>query len=117
LLLRVHAHFVVDESKLACFVLGRSLQRQGFDVGLAHSAEQALEDVARLEPAAVFMDHQMLGMSGLEAAASRAAASSSYRLTPDGMEAYLLEPVAPGGRCTASAADADVQQVANLSVR
>jgi hypothetical protein len=33
------------------------------------------------------------------------------------MEAYLLEPVAPGGRCTASAADADVQQVANLSVR
>jgi CheY-like chemotaxis protein len=58
---------VVDDSKLACFVLGRSLERHGFDVELAHSAEQALEDVARLEPAVVFMDHQMSGMSGLEA--------------------------------------------------
>ncbi len=58
---------VVDDSKLACFVLGRSLERHGFDVELAHSAEQALEDVARLEPAVVFMDHQMSGMSGIEA--------------------------------------------------
>ena len=45
------------------------------------------------------------------------AAASSYCLTPDGLGAYLLEPMTPGGRCTASAADADVQQVANLSVR
>lgn len=58
---------VVDDSKLACFVLGRSLERLGFDVELAYSAEQGLADVARLRPAVVFMDHQMSGMSGMEA--------------------------------------------------
>ena len=58
---------VVDDSKLACFVLGRMLERQGFDVELAHSAEQALETVGQLRPAVVFMDHLMSGMSGIEA--------------------------------------------------
>ena len=58
---------VVDDSKLACFVLGRMLERQGFDVELAHSAEQALETVEQLRPAVVFMDHLMSGMSGVEA--------------------------------------------------
>ena len=58
---------VVDDSKLACFVLGRMLERQGFDVELAHSAEQALDTVEQLRPAVVFMDHLMSGMSGVEA--------------------------------------------------
>ena len=58
---------VVDDSKLACFVLGRMLERQGFDVELAHSAEQALDTVEQLRPAVVFMDHLMSGMSGIEA--------------------------------------------------
>jgi CheY-like chemotaxis protein len=58
---------IVDDSKLACFVLGRMLERQGFDVELAHSAEQALETVEQLRPAVVFMDHLMSGMSGIEA--------------------------------------------------
>lgn len=58
---------VVDDSKLACFVLGRMLERQGFDVELAHSAEQALEALDQLRPAVVFMDHLMSGMSGIEA--------------------------------------------------
>ena len=39
---------VVDDSKLACFVLGRMLERQGFDVELAHSAEQALDTIEQL---------------------------------------------------------------------
>lgn len=58
---------VVDDSKLACFVLGRMLERQGFDVELAHSAEQALDTIEQLRPAVVFMDHLMSGMSGIEA--------------------------------------------------
>jgi CheY-like chemotaxis protein len=58
---------VVDDSKLACFVLGRMLERQGFDVELAHSAEQALDTVEQLRPAVVFMDHLMSGMSGVDA--------------------------------------------------
>jgi CheY-like chemotaxis protein len=58
---------VVDDSKLACFVLGRMLERQGFDVELAHSAEQALDTVEQLRPAVVFMDHLMSGISGVEA--------------------------------------------------
>lgn len=58
---------VVDDSKLACFVLGRMLERQGFDVELAHSAEQALDTIEQLRPAVVFMDHLMSGMSGVEA--------------------------------------------------
>jgi len=58
---------VVDDSRLACTVLTRMLERQGFLVQMAGSAGEALARLRTDRPDVVFLDHLMAGLSGLEA--------------------------------------------------
>ncbi len=60
---------LVDDSKSARFALRQVLQRKGFEVDMAESAEVALEMVSQSQVDAIFMDHMMPGMDGYEAAA------------------------------------------------
>ena len=55
---------LVDDSKSARFVLRALLQKRGFTVDVAESAEVALEMIQKAPPDAVFMDHMMPGMDG-----------------------------------------------------
>lgn len=58
---------VVDDSKSARVVLSRMLEKYGIQVDTADSAERALEYLKSTRPDAIFMDHLMPGMDGLEA--------------------------------------------------
>ena len=58
---------VVDDSKSARVVLSRMLEKYGVQVDTADSAESALEYLRSARPDAIFMDHLMPGMDGLEA--------------------------------------------------
>ena len=58
---------LVDDSKSARFALRALLQRQGFEVDTAESAEIALEMISNSQPDAIFMDHMMPGMDGFQA--------------------------------------------------
>lgn len=58
---------VVDDSKSARVVLSRMLEKYGIEVDTADSAESALDYLGRRQPDAIFMDHLMPGMDGLEA--------------------------------------------------
>lgn len=60
---------LVDDSKSARFALRQVLQRKGFEVDMAESAEVALEMVTQSQIDAIFMDHMMPGMDGYEATA------------------------------------------------
>ena len=61
---------IVDDSRLACAVLGRLLEQEGFRVDMAASGQEALDRLRRERPDVVFMDHLMPGMTGLEAVQS-----------------------------------------------
>jgi CheY-like chemotaxis protein len=58
---------LVDDSKSARYALRLQLQQHKVMVETADSAESALERVRESPPDAIFMDHRMPGMSGLEA--------------------------------------------------
>ena len=58
---------VVDDSRIARHVLKGMLDRLGFDVETADSAEHALNLLSESAPHIVFMDHLLPGMQGLEA--------------------------------------------------
>jgi CheY-like chemotaxis protein len=58
---------VVDDSKSARVILSRMLEKYDIEVDMAESAEQALDYLTRHRPDAIFMDHQMPGMDGLQA--------------------------------------------------
>ncbi len=58
---------LVDDSKSARYALRLQFKRHNIEVDLAESAEEALERVKTNRPEAIFMDHTMPGMSGLEA--------------------------------------------------
>jgi len=58
---------LVDDSKSARYALRLQLQRHGAQVETADSAEAALERIEEDPPDAVFMDHIMPGMNGIEA--------------------------------------------------
>lgn len=58
---------VVDDSRLACAVLSRLLEQEGYDSELAASGPEALERVHEHRPDVIFMDHLMPGMTGLDA--------------------------------------------------
>jgi len=61
---------IVDDSRLACAVLGRLLEQEGFQVEMAASGQEALDRLRRERPDVIFMDHLMPGMTGLEAVRS-----------------------------------------------
>jgi CheY-like chemotaxis protein len=58
---------VVDDSKSARVILSRMLEKYDIDVDMAESAEQAIEYLKHERPDAIFMDHLMPGMDGLQA--------------------------------------------------
>lgn len=58
---------IVDDSKLALFVLKKMLVEQGLGVDTAQSAEECLGYLVHNKPDIIFMDHTMPGMDGLEA--------------------------------------------------
>src|SRR5260370_39073358 len=63
---RKHA-LVVDDSKSAPVILSRMLEKYDIEVDMAESAEQAIEYLKSNRPDAIFMDHLMPGMDGLQA--------------------------------------------------
>lgn len=58
---------LVDDSKSARFALRKLLERNGMQVDVAESAEQALGYLESNHPDVIFMDHLMPGMDGFEA--------------------------------------------------
>ncbi len=58
---------VVDDSKSARVILSRMLEKYDIEVDMAESAEQAMEYLKSDRPDAIFMDHLMPGMDGLQA--------------------------------------------------
>ncbi len=58
---------VVDDSKSARVILSRMLEKYDIEVDMAESAEQAIDYLNGNRPDAIFMDHLMPGMDGLQA--------------------------------------------------
>ena len=58
---------VVDDSKLARYVLKEMLLAQNIKVETAESAEEALGALSAYKPDVIFMDHMMPGMDGFQA--------------------------------------------------
>ncbi|NNM61578.1 MAG: response regulator, partial [Steroidobacteraceae bacterium] len=58
---------IVDDSKSARVVLSRMLEKYGIEVDMAESAEQSIAYLEHNRPDAIFMDHLMPGMDGLQA--------------------------------------------------
>jgi CheY-like chemotaxis protein len=58
---------IVDDSKSARLSLARVLEKHAIEVDTAESAELALEYLRTHRPDAIFMDHMMSGMDGLQA--------------------------------------------------
>jgi CheY-like chemotaxis protein len=58
---------VVDDSKSARVILSRMLEKYDIEVDMAESAEQAMQYLQSNRPDAIFMDHLMPGMDGLQA--------------------------------------------------
>ncbi|MGO8854609.1 MAG: response regulator [Steroidobacteraceae bacterium] len=58
---------VVDDSTSARMILSRMLEKYDIEVDMAESAEQAIEYLNSNRPDAIFMDHLMPGMDGLQA--------------------------------------------------
>jgi CheY-like chemotaxis protein len=58
---------VVDDSKLARYVLKEMLLDLGIKVETAESAEEALGSLSAFKPDVIFMDHMMPGMDGFQA--------------------------------------------------
>jgi CheY-like chemotaxis protein len=58
---------IVDDSKSARLSLARTLEKHAIEVDTAESAEQAIEYLWTHRPDAIFMDHNMPGMDGLQA--------------------------------------------------
>jgi CheY-like chemotaxis protein len=58
---------IVDDSKSARLSLARILEQNAIQVDSAESAEQAIEYLGSHRPDAIFMDHMMPGMDGLQA--------------------------------------------------
>ncbi|MEP6547235.1 MAG: response regulator [Gammaproteobacteria bacterium] len=61
---------VVDDSKSARVILSRMLEKYDIEVDMAEAAEQAIEYLKNNRPDAIFMDHLMPGMDGLQAVQS-----------------------------------------------
>ncbi|MGO9512533.1 MAG: response regulator [Steroidobacteraceae bacterium] len=57
----------MDDSKSARVILSRMLEKYDIEVDMAESAEQAIEYLKHDRPDAIFMDHLMPGMDGLQA--------------------------------------------------
>ena len=63
----VSTALVIDDSKSARIMLSRLVQKNGLDVNMVESGEEAISYLAsNTLPDVIFMDHMMPGMNGLE---------------------------------------------------
>jgi CheY-like chemotaxis protein len=58
---------VVDDSHIARYILSCELERLGYEVEVAESAEAAFRQLGQTLPNVIFMDHLLPGIDGLEA--------------------------------------------------
>src|SRR5918999_155474 len=58
---------IVDDEEAVCWALDRALTREGHQVSVAASAEQALAQLDRTRPDVVILDVRLPGMDGLTA--------------------------------------------------
>ena len=100
----VHAKpraLVVDDSRIARYVLYGLLDRLGFEVDLADSAELAVKRLGTELPDVVFMDHLLPGIDGLECVRRLRAQPRSAKLpvvmyTSQDTDAFAEEAKAAG---------------------
>mgnify|MGYP001550673124 FL=1 len=59
--------FIVDDSHIARYILSCELERLGYEVEVAESAEAAFGQLGEPLPDVIFMDHLLPGIDGLEA--------------------------------------------------
>ena len=63
----IHNVLIVDDSLSSRLVLRRMLERQNVGAEMVASAKEAIAFLAENKPDAIFMDHEMPGMDGLQA--------------------------------------------------
>ncbi len=61
-----HAVLIVDDEATLARNLAAYLERNGFDVRVAGSGEEGLQQFAEFRPDVVLLDHNLPGISGLE---------------------------------------------------
>jgi two-component system nitrogen regulation response regulator GlnG len=69
---------IIDDEEAVCWALRRALEREGYRVAVAASAEEGLDSARDKRPDAVFLDVRLPGMDGL------AALEELRRLTREG---------------------------------
>lgn len=57
---------VVDDAPAVAESLAMIFSSHGYEVSVAHSAEDAIEEIATVEPATAFVDIMLPGMNGIE---------------------------------------------------
>ncbi|MBV8561058.1 MAG: response regulator, partial [Acidimicrobiia bacterium] len=57
---------VVDDDRDICRSIEVVLRLEGYDVGIAHEGEEALEQAVRAQPDLVLLDMMMPGIDGYE---------------------------------------------------
>ena len=61
-----HAVLIIDDEVTLARNLATYLERQQYDVRVAESGEQGLQQFAQFRPDVVLLDHNLPGMSGIE---------------------------------------------------
>ena len=72
--------FVVDDSQIARYILSCELERLGYKVEVADTAESALRQIGEPTPDVIFMDHLLPGIDGLEATSRLRGRSNTARV-------------------------------------
>lgn len=71
---------VVDDSQIARYILSCELERLGYHVDVAESAEAGFRQLSEPLPDVIFMDHLLPGIDGLEAVSRLREQSATSRL-------------------------------------
>ncbi|MGM0831364.1 MAG: response regulator transcription factor [Pseudomonadota bacterium] len=71
---------IVDDDEMFCHVLSRALIRRGFEVNVAHNAEQAMALVAQFMPTMATLDLKLEHSSGLKLLPDMLASAPNCRI-------------------------------------